>query len=371
MSEKFLKMNLNSPEDYFAKYLSGEFTDEEKSNLVDWLKNNPEQAKVFAETKKIWNIAELDDEADDSKDAYLSFIQKREKEALKVRSRRIVSQTIRVAASIAILFSLSVSYYFINKTNLSRQSENYITTFAPLGEKSQITLSDGTKVWLNSGSSLKYPSGFYKSKRVVYLEGEGYFDVEKDKKHPFLVHAGGLTIKVLGTEFNVSCYNDDDEIKTTLIEGRVEILGDEEIKLQKSIILKPNESANYSRSENKVTVAKVSENEDNLIENDSVLTKNIKVNEPLEKIIPMVESITSWKNDQLVFDNVTLPEMAKRMERWYGVKIILKDTSLNKNIYSGKFIYNEPIEQVLDVINRTTPIQYTINKNTVIIYASE
>lgn len=363
-------MNLNSPEDNFAKYLSGELTEEEKSDLVSWLKGNPEQAKALADAKKIWNIVGADNEAEEARNAYHSFIEKREKENLKVRSRKILSRTIRIAASIIILFSLSVSYFIVKKTNLNNQVENYITTYVPLGEKSQVTLSDGTKVWLNSGSSLKYPSGFNKKDRTVYLEGEGYFDVEKDEKHSFFVHAGGLTIKVLGTEFNVTCYDDEDEIKTTLLEGKVEILGNENTKLQKNIILQPNESANYSRSKNKVTITKVSINENISKEDNSGLT-NIKPLQKIENVTPMVESITSWKNNQLIFDNVTLPEMIKKMERWYGVKILLKDSSLQKNIYSGKFIYNEPIEQVLDVIDRTTPINYMIKKNTVIINPSE
>lgn len=370
MSEKKQEMNLNLPEETFAKYLSGNLTDEEKTDLVNWLKNNPEQVKAFAEAKKIWNIAGLENNAEEARTAYQSFNQKREKEDLNVRTKRIISRTIKIAASIIILFSLSVSYFIVRRTNFNNQAENYITTFVPMGEKSQVTLSDGTKVWLNSGSSLKYPSGFNKKERTVYLEGEGYFDVEKDDNHPFLVHADGLTIKVLGTEFNVTCYDDEDEIKTTLIEGKVEIVGNEDIKLQKNIILEPNESANYSRSMNKVTVTKVSVTKNNSEEEDSGLT-NINPIEKIENVTPRVESITSWKNNQLIFDNITLSEMAKKMERWYGINIILKDSSLYKNIYSGKFIYNEPIEQVLDVINRTTPINYTINKNTVIIKSIE
>jgi ferric-dicitrate binding protein FerR (iron transport regulator) len=314
---------------------------------------------------KLWNITELDDDNSDAKKSYQKLADKIDKEEITLKSRKAISVTVKVAASIIILISMSVGYFVYNQNNLKVKNANYIVTHIPYGEKGQVTLSDGTKVWLNSGSSLKYNAEFSKKNRTVILEGEAYFDVEKDESRPFFVDARGLTIKVLGTEFNVSCYEEDDEIKTTLVEGKVEIFGSDAIRLPEKILLKPNESANYSRSQRKIAVTKVEQIEDTKIADESDLRKVENNLEKLETVAPIIESIISWKNNHLIFDNATLEEMAVKMERWYGVDIILEDSSLHENIYSGKFMYNEPIEQVLDVISRTTSIEYTINRNTV------
>ncbi len=364
-------MNPDFSEEYFAKYLSREISDQEKSELVDNLKSNPDKIKELADFTKIWNIAGLGSDEEEAGIAFQQIITNRVREQIKNRTKSVISNTIKIAASVVILFSLTFSFITIKKLDSKEQTINYITTYVPYGEKGQVTLSDGTVVWLNSGTTLKYPTNYDGENRQVFLEGEGYFDVKKDPEHPFLVHAGGLNIKALGTEFNVTCYNEDDEINTTLIEGEVRIVGSSEILLKKEINLKPNESANFSKNKNKVTLTKVQEQEILPIEENLGLKPVSDDLKKIEKIVPHIESITSWKYNQLIFDHETLPEMVKKMERWYGLKIILKGDINNNDIYSGKFIYNEPIDQVLDILSRTTNIKYDIKKKIVTIWFSE
>jgi transmembrane sensor len=198
----------------------------------------------------------------------------------------------------------------------------------PAGARYQVQLSDGTKVWMNSLSSLEYPVLFGKSERRVILKGEAFFEVAHESARPFIVVANGNEIKVLGTSFNISAYESDHSMETTLISGSVEFYcpGRESIRLLPSQLLRIN-----------------------------TLTKSIDIETVNTRYY------TSWKDDILYFDNLPLQELAIRLERWYDVEIIFKSENAKRKHFSGALENSRNIHFILNLISQTTHIKFEIN----------
>ncbi|OGS72671.1 MAG: hypothetical protein A3F91_07085 [Flavobacteria bacterium RIFCSPLOWO2_12_FULL_35_11] len=210
----------------------------------------------------------------------------------------------------------------------------------PNGKKFQVVLSDGTEVHLNSGSVLKYPVKFITgiNRQVYLLEGEAYFDVAKDPKHPFIVNADDINIRVLGTEFNVSTYPEDSSINTVLVEGAVSIFGkDKTYDKATSLELKPGYMASWDKTKNNATIDEVDTN-----------------------------IYTGWKNGKLIFKNIQFKNIIKKLERHYNVTIINNNSKLDEKNYDATFDV-ETIEEVLNSFNKNYEIEYTIENNKIII----
>ncbi len=226
---------------------------------------------------------------------------------------------------------------YISNTNPSKLAYN--TLKVPYGKRFDIILSDGTHVYLNAGSSLKYPVEFIKGKeRTVFLNGEAYFDVFSDKSHPFIVNVNDMHVQALGTEFNISSYPEDFVFNTVLVEGSVKIFKENEVDdVQSSVILEPSYKAEWNKEEKIIFVEKVD-----------------------------TKIYTSWLDGKLVFRNTQFKNIIKKLERHYNVSIINKNTELNKQYFDATFDV-ETIEQVLNSFNKSYKIQYTIKNNQIII----
>ena len=215
-----------------------------------------------------------------------------------------------------------------------RESMNKV--IIPYGKKSMILLSDGTKVWLNAGSQLVYPSVFLRKKREVVLIGEAYFDVAKNKDKPFVVRTSDLNVKVLGTKFDVSAYPEDDFVETILEEGSVglEIKGPGVMGYDKQILLSPNQKISLDRQSREATVRVVD-----------------------------VSMYTSWKEGILKSKSEDLIRMLKKIERYYNIEITLKDPLVAGYKISGKLDLEKSPEEVLNIIKLTVPIDWTKKSN--------
>ncbi|UJH68561.1 FecR family protein [Allomuricauda sp. SCSIO 65647] len=213
----------------------------------------------------------------------------------------------------------------------------YHEVFIPFGQTFQLRLSDGTKVWLNAGSKLRFPQSFVNSdrKRIVYLEGEAFFDVVTNKDKPFVVNTQEIDVEVLGTQFNISSYETDDFIATTLVEGVVKVY--ETRTPENGIQLSPNFQANYDKFGNHFSKAEVD-----------------------------TDVHTAWMQGRLIIDNLRFSEILIRLERRYFVKFVNRAESLNDEIYKGEFV-DEDIESVLKTIALSTPFNYEINQNIITI----
>ena len=208
--------------------------------------------------------------------------------------------------------------------------------YIPFGQQYYIKLSDGTKVWLNSGTTLKFPQDMAQGEiRKVYLEGEAFFDVVKNQHRPFVVNTQNLNIKVLGTEFNISAYESDEHIATTLVEGSVDVYesGNPDSKMN----LVPEDQALFTKM-------------------DASFSKR-KVN---------IEVFTAWKDHKLIINRMNFKQLAQILERRHNVKIINNYPSLDDQIFEGKF-EQEDISTILNTIALSTPFTHTINNNIVTI----
>ncbi|RAV29642.1 FecR family protein [Sinomicrobium soli] len=207
--------------------------------------------------------------------------------------------------------------------------DNYNTVVVPYGKRSSVLLADGTKVWLNSGSVLTYPSRFSKKRREVYLEGQAVFDVSHDAKKPFYVLSAGQVVKVLGTIFDVRSYPDEDFSRTVLKSGSVEITYPEVSTEHSTVRITPNTLAMFDKTSGDVARMDVD-----------------------------ADSYMSWREGVFVFENEKVEEIAKTISRYYGVEIELDGEFENITTYSGKLDMKASLEDVLDIIKGSLYFDY-------------
>jgi ferric-dicitrate binding protein FerR (iron transport regulator) len=199
----------------------------------------------------------------------------------------------------------------------------WFETQVPRGEKSLLLLPDGSKVWVNSESSLSYPANFMDGNRNVKLNGEAYFEVAKLNGSVFTVETPDYNVRVLGTRFDLMAYENFNRTETTLIEGKIEIQKGKQI-----IEIVPGQTFIYK--------------ENQFFSKETMAAKSSR-----------------WKDDIFDFDQITFQEMVIRLERWYDVDIEIKSPELNQIIYSGVFKNEETIDEVLNTFQLTMPIRYT------------
>ncbi|MBJ6367247.1 FecR family protein [Snuella sedimenti] len=214
----------------------------------------------------------------------------------------------------------------------------YNTLTVPYGKRFEVQLSDGTNVHLNAGTSLKYPVKFLKGEktRQVFLNGEAYFDVTEDTAHPFVVNAENLNVQVLGTEFNVSAYPEDTTTDVVLVEGSVGLYTDAG-SLKESTTITPSTKGTLNKELQKITTETV----------DTSL-------------------YTAWMEGGLMFRNMPFKNIAKKLERYYNVHIIITDSQLNEEVFYANF-KEEPLENVLSYFRDSYELEYTIKGNTIFI----
>ena len=212
----------------------------------------------------------------------------------------------------------------------------------PYGKRSNLLLSDGTKVWLNAGSKLIFPEKFQGRNRKVFLVGEAYFDVFKNKDVPFIVTTGNLAITVHGTQFNVRNDASDNELEVVLVEGAVSLKGNSMLNfLGKETRLIPNQRAIYNKTDNKTSVE-----------------SNVDVS-----------SYTSWKEGLLEFDRESILTVFKKLSRFYNVSFVTESSiELNRKI-SGKLDLKASLKDVMEVVSDAAPISFRIDQNKVFVYS--
>lgn len=214
----------------------------------------------------------------------------------------------------------------------SEKETVYNTVLVPYGKRSNLKLSDGSMVWLNSGSRLVYPTVFRGGKREVYLEGEAIFEVAHDANHPFMVLSESQEIEVLGTVFNVSNYLDDNQVNTVLKSGSVQIRykPDTAGTTTNEMKIAPGTLASYDKKNKTVTSEKVN-----------------------------VDHYFSWRKGVFIFKNNNLDHIMKRLARYYNVNIEIENQILAEETFSGYLDLREDVEKVIGIIKETTPLQYT------------
>lgn len=340
-----------------AKYIVGEANDDEKKIIIKWISEDASHEKLYVELKAAWHQSDFYENSNriDVDKAYNLF---REKISKPKRKGFVIQfSKLRVAASIALLLSIGALTFFIleKKNNSTPAFSQEISV--PKGQQEKIILNDGTTVWLNSASMLKIDDDYGKKNRNVYLEGEGYFEVVHHKDMVFTITTKNYTVRDIGTKFNIKAYTADSIFETAVMDGKISVegrfAGNDKVStifLAKNAVLK----VRHPLVQNTATTSSVNSAPVVVIKNS-----------------PNINTYNYWKDDMLVFDNLSFKDIAVQLERKYNVVIVITDDSLNNYHFSGSFNKVPDIENVLNIIQETTPISYQLTGDTVRIKIKE
>ncbi len=324
-------MEKQNIESLFIQSFLGKTTPEEEKIIRCRLDESEENRKEYRAYKKLW---------DDSKGLMLSGLI--DTDSALVRTKNQIPQfsrtirwipLIRQAAAVLLLSVVlsSVAYYFLSRQPHGEFNEVvYQEIKAAFGTQTRLTLADGTAVWLNSGSTLRFPLSFENAEtRQVDLKGEGYFEVTKNSEKPFIVLTDSLLVKVLGTSFNVNAYENEKQIEVALIEGKVELLKQLKGESVPILTLNTSEIADYDTDNNRIH-----------------LRKETGINR-----------YTAWKEGKIGFFDDPVEKVVSRLENWYNVDIEIADNRLLAYHFTATF-GQESLDQVLKYLSISTPLNY-------------
>jgi transmembrane sensor len=250
---------------------------------------------------------------------------------------KIVSLSDANADSVLVIDGTNVtkdeSEIYYNKASKNDQEIKYNTLITPKSRVFNVILADGSKVWLNASSAIKYPTQFNSQERKVYLTGEAFFEVTKDPEKPFIVSTSEMEIEVLGTSFNVMAYPEDELVEATLVEGEVKVK-----TLNSELIIEPGTQAQFNRKSNKVE----------------------------EKFVD-AELFTSWKDGKYIYDYENIEVVMRKLSRWYAVEIFYIEDEVRNLHFSGTLYNYNNIEQTLYIIELATNIKFEIIDNAILI----
>ncbi|MDR1884201.1 MAG: FecR family protein [Prevotella sp.] len=319
--------------DILQRYIEGNSSRQEKEEVARWLDADEKHMQEFLLLRNIHDAALWS-----NKNTFPKVKDEEHFNENKNNKKKKKIKAVREFLKIAAVFLLALGCYHLflsPKLHLSNSNTAFQTVYAPEGQRAEIVLSDGSKVWLNSKSSLTFPNRFAGTDRLVELNGEAYFDVTHDETKKFIVQTETYRIKVHGTEFNVNAYNNSDHFETALINGAVEVVSN---STNKSVMLSPN-SRVYAENDNLVLA--------DITSQDQFL----------------------WKKGILYFDSQTVMSIIKKLELYYDVNIDVKNEDLLTHYYTGKFWIKDGIEHVLKVLQLRHNFEYTRDDmNNIIIY---
>jgi transmembrane sensor len=282
----------------------------------------------------------------------------------KSRTRSIIIYGLSLAAVSLIAFFLGSIFSGAKNANVVQQviAVSYNEIKAPYGSKSEITLPDSSHVILNAGSTIRYRSDYNIQNRDISLTGEAYFKVAKNAQIPLIVQAGKINVKAIGTEFNIKAYEDEAIIETTLVEGKVEITQTGQNANDENYInLNPNQKAIYIKESDSFTLGKVKVTDPLVLQQNSTIYDNILISPKVD-----VNQIVAWTKGKLLIKGESLDKLCVELQRKYDVTFILSDDEIKKYRFTGVLL-DETLEQVLNVIKLTAPIEYQINGKKVVL----
>jgi transmembrane sensor len=333
------------------KYCNNCCKEEELSSVLAWFEESARTSEGKSLLFKIWD--ELPDDESNLKvdfDLLLDrihhevnltqskkLLEEADQDLIKYKRRKHFINILTRAAAILMFPVLGFGLYMSFKYQSAMHgqisvNQAYNEVFSSVDAITKVSLPDGSNVWLNHSSSLKYPAKFYGDSRIVELTGEGYFEVTHNPKIPFIVKAGDIQIKALGTTFNIMAYPDEPEIETSLINGQVELRPiDPNRKRIPPVIMKPTNLAIFHKSNNEISISTIDD-----------------------------DRYFSWKDGKLVFNKEPMDKVAKKLSRWFNVDIRVKDPELLELTYTATFV-NETLPQVMELISRVSPVRYSIS----------
>ena len=309
--------------DQLKKYFNNTCSKQHANDVELWLANIQDNSFDDSLLKEILNETKVNKDERLVKRAFRKF--KRDTQSYENQESRInpiirrLESFYKVAAAVLLLpLIITATYFYTEKNNPTEWIEQYV----PYGQSKMICLSDSSKLWLNAGTKLIYPKKFNNSIRQVYLSGEAYAEISKDKTHPFILSTGEVSIEVLGTKFNVKSYSEDSQISVSLMEGAVKMNAHYKGVL-KTRLLSPGEIVKFTKSTGK-----------------------------LEKGQFAIPSRNQWYNSKgFYFIDESLAEITLLLERYFDVRINIENNSLKKERFYSVFVNNESLEEILSALN--------------------
>jgi transmembrane sensor len=311
-------MNRTMDQELLKRYISGDASDKEKMAVAEWMDEAPENMREYLSLRKLYDITIWNQE-NDAAQLIPQF-----KSGTGSLIRKLVLEFTKVAAIFVLAF-LAIRYLI--PTSPVNEPVAMQTIHVPAGQRAELTLVDGTKVWLNAKTTFTFPNRFSADSRNVTLDGEGYFDVTGNKEQPFKVKTEKYDIKVWGTEFNVMAYSGNDIFETSLLEGSVELL---KSGAEKGSMIRPNERI--------------------------FLENNQLIRSPISHYNHFL-----WKDGLISFDNESFPEMVSKLELYFDLKIEVKNDKILNYRCTGKFRTKDGVEHILKVLQLSNKFRFTID----------
>ncbi len=309
------------------KFFDGYASIEEKEEIRSWLKDSEEHKKELFKEREFFDAVILSEK---------SCQEPKEEEEKVVRRpllKSILYESIKIVAIVAIVLACACYFY---QSKLKQAALGMNTVTAPAGERANVVLPDGTKVWLNACSEIQYPGIFTDSVRKVKLKGEAYFEVAHNKNQPFIVQTKDFNIKALGTKFDVDAYEDSNNFCTSLMQGSVEV--SEQINPSSRIILKPGHQVSMENGHLKET---------NEIKDYDLFR---------------------WREGLICFKDLTFEQLMIRFEKCYGIHVIVLNEKMNNYVCSGKFRISDGIDNALRIIQKDAKYKFERDENNTTIY---
>jgi ferric-dicitrate binding protein FerR (iron transport regulator) len=312
-----------------GKYFSGELTEAERTRLMQWVDSCADHKAHFEQLRNIWHVSApaFAPEEIDVERALRNVMRRTEKRGTK--GRRLMLWWQRTAAVLFLPVLLGAGYLWYTHRPASIDSgKTYQEISSPFGLCSKVELPDGSTVWLNSGSRLRYPVSFSGKRRDLQLSGEAFFHVHSDREHPFVVNTKDMVITATGTQFNVEAYATDTVTSVTLLEGTLDV----SVNRMRSVRLLPDQRIDY---------------------NYLSASYNVAETDAARRCL--------WKDGILAFRGEPLSEVFKRIGRIFNVNIVMKDEDISRQPYRATF-QDESFGEILNLLRLTVPIKYKWKK---------
>lgn len=304
------------------KFFAGTATLEEKEFIMQWMESAPDNKQLFLKERKLYNAVLLNSQPDK-----IAQVENKKHHWMHSGTMRFL----RIAAMIVIAFGLG---YFIQNKD-TNEPVSMQTIAVPAGQCVNITLPDGSSIWLNAQTTIQYPISFNKRERMIKLDGEAYFEVAKDAKRPFIVNTKECSVEVLGTKFNVDAYSSGDKFETVLMEGAVKVSMHD--NPSETISLKPNNKVYRS--------------------NGRLLTQKMDNYERYR-----------WKEGLICFQNEPFKLVMEDFEKFYGLKIVVNNQKVTKYLYTGKFKQTDGIDYALSLLQKNIHFTYQRDRENHVVY---
>lgn len=308
-------------------YLNDELPLTESEAIREWIADHSDHPLLTIALKAHWNALPEFRQTAASREAFRDFERSVGGFTASpgISRVRIFFSRMRNAAAIVAIPLLVCSLFLWSRT--SAPDLDYLEFAVGNGQQDSIRLPDNTMVWLNSGSKIIYPAEFGRRSRQVFISGEAFFDVEKDRKRPFVLKAGDVSVKVLGTKFNFNSYADAEAVTVSLLEGSVVMYTDRQQR-GGSVALAPGDVVRYDKVSGRMARSHIS-----------------------------TDAYCSWRHGGFYFSDQSLSEITEQFERVFDVEIVILDKKLQQTRYTLAFVNGESLEQMLDAINYSGNMQ--------------